>query len=328
MANIVNYKGLGYNDVSIVPSLGQVESRTKIPIEGYRIIVAGMSSIIGMEFLKEWIALPQEIRPLIHLQRDKNSIKHLNFLAENKMQDWVIVGIGLNTPEIEKTALDLGYKNILLDIAHGGLPGLDKVYNKLRAEFGEDANLICGCVSTQEQVAYLDNIGWDTIRIGVGSGNACATKYVAGVGIGAFTEVLNINSYFGNDEYRYVNVLADGGFYNICDFGKAFLAGADFCMSGFVFTKCKNAQLHIDGTNEYYGMSSCKKGVRGGQTKYDESLTKKISDNNLYSLYDILMKIWGGIRSAISYSGYKSLEEAIGNGEFCILKTPMQNIDW
>lgn len=326
MVNIVNYKGLVYNDVSIVPSLGKVNSRGEIPFEGYRIIVAGMSSIIGMEFLKEWMALPQEIRPLIHLQRDGKAIEHLKFLAENNMQDWVIAGIGLNTPEIEKTALELGYKNILLDIAHGGLPGLDKVYNRLRAEFGEDANLICGCVSTEEQISYLDNMGWDTIRMNIGSGNGCATRYVAGVAIGAFTEILNAHSYFGDEPSA--NIIADGGFYNICDFGKAFLAGAHFCMSGFVFTKCKSAQLHIDGTNEYYGMSSYKKGVRGGQTKYDESLTKKVSDQNLYSLYDLLMKIWGGIRSAVSYSGYKTLEEAIGNGEFCILKTPIQNVDW
>ena len=326
MVNIVNYRGLVYNDVSIVPSLGKVNSRGEIPFEGYRIIVAGMSSIIGMEFLKEWMALPQEIRPLIHLQRDGKAIEHLKFLAENNMQDWVIAGIGLNTPEIEKTALELGYKNILLDIAHGGLPGLDKVYNRLRAEFGEDANLICGCVSTEEQISYLDNMGWDTIRMNIGSGNGCATRYVAGVAIGAFTEILNAHSYFGDEPSA--NIIADGGFYNICDFGKAFLAGAHFCMSGFVFTKCKSAQLHIDGTNEYYGMSSCKKGVRGGQTKYDESLTKKVSDKNLYSLYDLLMKIWGGIRSAVSYSGYETLEEAIGNGEFCILKTPIQNVDW
>lgn len=326
MVNIVNYQGLSYNDVSLVASIGKVSSRTQIPIEGYRIIVAGMSSIIGMEFLKEWMALPQEIRPLIHLQRDGKAIEHLKFLAENNMQDWVIAGIGLNTPEIEKTALELGYKNILLDIAHGGLPGLDKVYNRLRAEFGEDANLICGCVSTEEQISYLDNMGWDTIRMNIGSGNGCATRYVAGVAIGAFTEILNAHSYFGDEPSA--NIIADGGFYNICDFGKAFLAGAHFCMSGFVFTKCKSAQLHIDGTNEYYGMSSCKKGVRGGQTKYDESLTKKVSDQNLYSLYDLLMKIWGGIRSAVSYSGYKTLEEAIGNGEFCILKTPIQNVDW
>lgn len=326
MVNIVNYQGLGYNDVSLVPSIGVVESRTQIPIEGYRIIVAGMSSILCEEFLKEWMALPQEIRPLIHVARDENSIKHLKFIAENKLQDWVLAGIGMNTPEIEDVVLELGYKNILLDIAHGGLPQLPKAYNRLRAKFGEDANLICGSVATEEQIANLDNMGWDTLRLGLGTGNVCSTKYVAGTYIGAFSEILNAKSYFGDEPSA--NIIADGGFYQVCDFAKALLAGANFCMSGYVFTKCKNAKLNLDGSHEYFGMSSAEKGVRKGKTQYDESFTKTQHHKELYSLYDLLIKIWGGIRSAISYQGYDSVENAIGNGEFVILKTPLPSVEW
>ena len=40
------------------------------------------------------------------------------------------------------------------------------------------------------------------------------------------------------------------------------------------------------------------------------------------------MKIWGGIRSAISYQGYDSVKNAIGNGEFVILKTPLPLVEW
>lgn len=325
MVSIVNYQGLGYNDVSIVPSLGHVQSRNEIKIEGYRIIIAGMSSVLSEALLKEWMELPSDIRPLIHIPRDKNAIKNLKNIAENNLQDWILVGLGINTPEIEDLAVKLGYKNILLDVAHGGLPQLNKVYNRLRSKFGEDANLICGSVSTEEQISYLDNMGWDSIRLGVGTGEVCSTKYVAGVHVGAFSEILNARSYFGDSE---ANIIADGGFYHICDFSKALLAGADFCMSGYVFTKCKNAQLHLDGTNEYFGMSSAEKGVRKGETKYDESFTKKQSDENLYSLYDLLWKIWGGIRSAVSYSGFTSVSEAINNGEFVILKTPLPKVNW
>lgn len=325
MANIVKYQGLSYNDVSIVPSIGQVESRNEIAIEGYRIIIAGMSSIIGEEFLKEWIALPTEIRPLIHIPRDSNAEKNLKFIAKNGLQDYVIAGLGVNTIELEDLAVELGYKNILLDVAHGGLPQIKNVYTRLRAKFGEQATLICGSVSTEEQISYLDNMGWDCIRLGVGTGEVCSSKYVAGVHVGAFTEILNANSYFGGED---ANVIADGGFYQVCDFAKALLAGANFCMSGYVFTKCKSAQMHIDGTNEYYGMSSCTKGIRKGQTKYDESFTKKQPNDNLYSLYDLLWKIWGGIRSAVSYSGFTSVEDAIGQGEFVILKTPLPKVNW
>ena len=47
MATIVNYKGLSYDDIGIVPSApSKVLSRSEIPLEGYRIVVAGMTSII------------------------------------------------------------------------------------------------------------------------------------------------------------------------------------------------------------------------------------------------------------------------------------------
>ena len=51
-------------------------------------------------------------------------------------------------------------------------------------------------------------MGWDSIRVGVGSGNGCATRYVAGVAIGAFTEILNAYSYFGDNSSA--NIIADG----------------------------------------------------------------------------------------------------------------------
>lgn len=48
-----------------------------------------------------------------------------------------------------------------------------------------------------------------------------------------------------------------------------------YCMFGSVFTKCKSFQMHIDGTDEYVGMSNKNKGVRAGEMcKYDEFLVK------------------------------------------------------
>lgn len=324
MPSFVKYKGLNYDNIGIIASLGKVNSRSQIPLEGYRIIVAGMSSIIGEEFLKEWAKLPKELRCSIHIPRDKNSIKHLELIAKWKLQDWIWVGVGLNTPEIEDKAVELGYKNILVDIAFGGLPNLKIVYNRLRTKFGDEAKIVTGSIMTQEQAAYLQSIGFDGVRTGVAGGGVCATKYVSGVHIGVVSELINIQEYLeGSDTF----ILSDSGYKYPGDFAKSFLLGASYCMSGSVFTKCKSAQMHIDGTHEYVGMSNKNKGVRAGETKYDESLVKKVEDNNK-SLYDILFEIWGGIRSAVSYAGFSTLEEAIGNGEFCVFQTPLKEISF
>lgn len=322
MVRFYNNEGLSYNDIGIVPSIGVVKSRKEIPIEGYRIIVAGMSSIIGEEFLKEWAALPEQIRPLIHIPRDKDSIRNLKFIVKNKLQEWTIVGIGINTLEIENFAFKNNFTNILLDIAFGGLPQIENVYNRLRMKFGDKASLICGSISTPEQAHYLESMGWNCLRTNVAVGNACATKNVSGIYMGAVTEILNVRSYLGDENST--TLLADGGFKQICDVSKAFLLGADYIMSGYLFTKCKSAQLNVDGSKEYFGMSNPKKGL-GKSSNFDESFERKIDNKELYSLYDLLMKIWSGIRSAVSYSGYSSLSNAIGNGEFIVLKTPLKS---
>lgn len=327
MARIVNYKGYNYNDLSIVPSLGVVNSRTEIPLEGYRIVVSGMSSIIGEEFLKEWAQLPKEIRPMIHIPRDKNSIKHLNLISNWKMQDWIWVGVGLNTPEIEDEALKLGYKNILIDIAFGGVPQLNLTINRIKIKFNSDVKICTGSVSTMEMAANLDRLGVNVFRVGIGtSSSICATSRVAGVYLGIATEIMNVYQY--TEENNNLVVLADGGLKTPADYAKAFLLGADYTMGGFCFTKCKSAQMYIDGSYEYYGMSNPVKGL-GKKANFDESFVVKQDKNQkLYSLFDLLMNIWNGIRSAVSYSGYSKLSEAIGKGEFIELKSSLSDINY
>lgn len=321
MATIVNYKGLGYNDIGIIPSLGQVLSRTQIQLEGWRIVVSGMSSIIGEEFIKEWIKLPRELRCSLHIPRDKNSIKHLNLIAEAGLQEWVWVGVGLNTKEIEDEALKLGYKNILIDVAFGGVPQLNLTINRIKSKFPDSVQICTGSISTQEGAAALDRAGVDVFRVGIGtSSSICSTSRVAGVFLGIATEILNVYQYTEGTERV---VLADGGAMTSADYAKAFLLGADYVMGGYCFTKCKSAQMHIDGSHEYYGMSNPIKGL-GTKSEFNESFVRKQDKNQkLFSLYDLLMIIWSGIRSGVSYSGYSSVSEAIGKGEFVELKTSL-----
>lgn len=325
MSKFYSQIGLTYNDIGIVPSLGKVKSRSEIPLEGYRIVVAGMSSIIGEEFLKAWARVPKEYRPTLHIPRDKNSIKHLKLISEWGLQDWVFVGVGLNTIDIEDFALENGYTKILIDIAFGGLPQLKDTISRIRIKFGNKAIICTGSISTEEQANYLDDLGVDIFRANIGSGNVCSTKYQSGIFVGSATELRNVYEYIEGREDRLL--LADGGIHHCGDFVKAFLLGASYVQSGFVFTKCKEAQMHIDGSHLYYGESSKKLGLRAGKTQYDESLRENIKSDNLFSLQEILEKIWGGIRSGLSYSGFSSLDEAIGNGEFIILNTPLDNCD-
>jgi hypothetical protein len=71
--------------------------------------------------------------------------------------------------------------------------------------------------------------------------------------------------------------------------------------------------MHVDGTGEYVGMSNPVKGV--SNSGFDESFSVKIPPPTK-DLHDVIREIWDGLRSAVSYSGYNTLENAIGNGVF------------
>lgn len=337
MAKLVNYKGLSYNDVGIISSIGKIDSRNQIPIEGFRIVVAGMSSILCKEFIQAWIELPKIMRPTIHLVRDKYSLEHLKLIAEAGLQDWVFVGIGIKdtqqNKEIEDLAFQLGYKKLLIDVAFGSQKQMIPVVTRLRAKFGSDALLITGSVQTEEQTHFLRSLGVNIIRTGMATGYVCSTKIKAGVYIGAISEIFNVYNYLEEEltpEEDTVGILADGGFEYPADFGKAFLAGATYCMSGNVFTKCKEARLNIDGSGEYFGMSSPTKGLNQTRGKaFDESFTKKIENGGDRTLQELIEQLWGGIRSTVSYTGCTTLTESIGKGIFCELKTPIpRNLPW
>ena len=324
MATLADYKALSYQEVGLIPSIGQIDSRNKIKMSGYRIIISSVSSIVSKELIKEMVELPKEMRPSLAIPRTENAIEYLDYAVNLGLAPWIIPCIGINTPEIEDYIVQKGcFDKVLVDIAHGTTVGTRNLGHKLHAKLGTNVEIICGSVSTVEGAVYLINNGFDTVRTGIGtSSSICSTAFKTGVRVGSFTEVFNIYQYLGETEHK---ILADGGFLYPGDYAKAMLAGANYCMGATIFSDLKNAKCNLDGSGVMVGMSNKNKGVRVN-AEYDESFVTKVNidPTKLVSLYDKLKDIWGGIRSAVSYCGFESLEDAIGKGEFCELKTPLK----
>ena len=67
----------------------------------------------------------------------------------------------------------------------------------------------------------------------------------------------------------------------------------------------------------YYGMASALgKKKMGMKVEYVEGKLDKLPRKDLKPLKDILTEVWQAIQSGVSYSGYETLSEAIGNGDF------------
>jgi len=321
MAKFTNTKSLGYDDVVLIAQPAVIESRKEIPIEGWRIVVSAMTSIVGPHFLEALSKLPQEYQPTVHIPRDIHAEKNLRLARELGLEN-IFVGVGLYTPKLEELAKELGYVNLLLYVANGYLPQVkEKVKNLKKQGF----RVCTGSVHTDVGAKDLIDVGCNIVRSGIGPGSVCITSATAGYTRSPITDILALTTHKtwswdekkGEVAPKVYQVLADGGIKNPADTAKAFLAGADYIMSGRLFVDAKEARLRVDGSDVYYGMASALgKAAMGKKVEHVEGKVQKLPRDNMKPLQDIIFDLWDGLRSAVSYSGHDSLASAIGNGVF------------
>lgn len=326
MAQFTNTRSLGYNDVVLIAQPGHPElrSRKQVPVEGHRIVVSAMTSIVGPDFIKAVAKLAPEYQPTIHIPRDRHALDNLELASKLGLKH-IWVGVGLDTPELELAAKLYGFNIVILDVANGYLRSVKEKVKDLKKQ---GFIVVAGSVHTDTGAHDLAEAGVDIVRSGIGPGSVCITSATAGYTRHPITDILALSSVKDTYEfdsikregyYRYPNlkVLADGGLATVADVSKAFLAGADYIMSGRLFVDAEESRLRVDGTDVYYGMASAfGKAAMGKKVENVEGKHQKLSRENLKPLQAIVEDLWDGLRSAVSYSGNLTLTEAIGKGVF------------
>jgi GMP reductase len=165
-------------------------------------------------------------------------------------------------------------------------------------------------------------------RVGIAGGSACSTSDATGVNRGQITEIMECSA----ETRKYPNfyTIADGGIKNGNYAAKAFGAGADFIMLGGFFARAKEAETNIVGDGTFWGGASLKQQERyGGKRRHSEGKVYKIEEE-LESLHDLIHGdggIWGGLSSTVSYSGYNTLTDFIGQGVFEIKENSLPPVN-
>tara|TARA_Y100001937_G_scaffold15339_1_gene20949 strand:- start:1525 stop:2499 length:975 start_codon:yes stop_codon:yes gene_type:complete len=215
------------------------------------------------------------------------------------------IGLDANLDEIE---YDL--KWICLDVANGYTERFMNFVKKIRLhESTKNSIIIAGNVCTPEATEEIILAGADIVKIGIGPGSVCTTRKITGVGfpqLSATIECADAAHGLGG------HIITDGGCQVPGDIAKSFGAGADFVMLGGMFAGHDECEGEIeDGKMSFYGMSSEDAQLKhyGKKESHRASEGKKVYIDYRGSVRTTVEEILGGLRSACTYAGAKTLKD-------------------
>ncbi len=314
MPTILKTKSIYYNDCNLIAQPASIIHRSEIPKELHRIVVSPMEAVVGSKFALE----ANKLGLTVCLHRFCEPEDELNIFETLPNPENVFVSVGLdNDWERFMNFLDDGAENFLIDTANGYLSTIPKMVDRM-LNTERVKKIMIGNVMTakgyEPYVDYADILdGHFYVRTGIAGGAACSTSDSTGFNRGQITEIMECSAF---TDFNQLKIVADGGIKNGNYASKAFGAGADFVMMGSYFSRALEAETHILGDGTYWGGSSYKQQERwGGKKKHSEGKVIKIEEK-LESLSLLVDELWGGISSAVSYSGYNTLTNFISNGTF------------
>lgn len=318
---------LGFKDVMIKPKRSTLKSRSQVNLDrdfkflnskaswnGVPIMAANMDTVGTFEMA---LALAENcIFTAIHKHYTVAEWNLFLASAPKEIERFIAISTGIGVNDAEKLAeiitVNPRLKFICIDVANGYSEHFVDFVRNTRSLYPKKV-IIAGNVVTGEMVEELLLAGADIIKVGIGPGSVCTTRIKTGVGypqLSAIIECADAAHGLGGQ------IISDGGCVTPGDVVKAFGAGADFVMLGGMLAGHDESGGELvekkgQKFKQFYGMSSTtamEKHV-GGVAEYraSEGKTVEVSYRGkvLYTIQDIL----GGIRSACTYVGAKTLKE-------------------
>jgi len=212
-----------------------------------------------------------------------------------------------------------GADALVIDIAHGDSEVMRQAAEAVRERHAE-IDLVCGNVGTAEGARFLRDLGVDGIKVGIGPGRGCRTRLETAAGVPQLQAIREAWSAVEES----VPIIADGGVRDDKDVFLALVCGASSVMLGSMLAGTDEAPgtlIEDPATRQkhklYRGMTSPQAVF---QALYDDEAPQE-SEAALDtpaegqemevpykgSVVDVLHRIRGHLRSAVSYAGEGSL---------------------
>lgn len=316
---------LTFDDVLIRPKRSTLVSRSEVDLtrpfkfkhtkkiwSGVPIFSANMDTTGTFNTAKalEKFGIITAIHKFYSIEDWKSNLEHLD-------PKYLTVTVGTSDEEFQKAkeifTINDDIDFLCLDVANGYREDFLQAIYKFRNEFPEKI-IIAGNIATREMTEAIILAGADIVKVGIGPGSVCTTRKVAGVGypqLSAISECADAAHGLGG------HVISDGGCKFPGDVSKAFGAGADFVMLGGMFAGHEESggELVTESNGkkykDFYGMSSelAQQRYYGDVAKHRASEGKKVRLEYKGSIESTVQSILGGMRSACSYVGAKTIKD-------------------
>jgi IMP dehydrogenase len=266
------------------------------------------------------------LRGLITM-RDIVSIEKFPYASKDKKGRLMVgAAVGLKDYlERTKRLLDAEVDFIVIDVANGYTQSVIEAIKKIKGNF--DIDVVAGNVATADGAELLASAGADAIRVGIGSGSACITRLVAGVGVPQISAVMECAQVASKYD---VPVISDGGIRKPGDIVKALAAGASTVMIGNLLAGTEESPgATIIRENRKYkifrGMAShgayLSKMEREGifeEEEIEAYVSEGVEGLVEYrgTVSEVLKQLIGGLRSGMSYLGARNIKELQNNAIF------------
>ncbi len=311
-------KGLEFKDVGIEQNHNPVDSRLDTDVSSevfrglrlqYPILASNMMAVVSPDFCNKLsdlgaLGIMHRGFPTIESYLDEvKKIKGPNVAAS--------VGSGDFHVELANRLVDCGANIIFIDVANGYSDLVLKT-GKCIKENHPTIKLVVGN-SINPDFLYAVNDFADAVKVNIGSGSACETRFTAGCYVPSFTaldRMKNISRHLG------LPIIQDGGIKDPSDFVKAIAVGANSVMMGRNFAMCPESAGRIINTEsglkkEYFGMAS-----RRAQNEWKQGLKPGTCAEGKTTLLDmgvpaegVIERYGGALRSGMTYVGAKNIGE-------------------
>lgn len=297
---MINKVALNYDDVFLIPQYSELESRrladTYTTLGNFKfklpVVPSNMKTVIDETWAK-WLS--DNYYFYIMHRFDGITVPFVKTANEQNFK-FVSISTGVNQDSLDELTniKNNGYKVdfITIDVAHGHHLKLKERIKEIKRMF-PNTFLIAGNVTTKQGVKDLESWGADGLRVGIGPGKACTTRFQTGFHVPMFTALQECS------EVAKTPLFADGGVNHYGDIAKALVAGASWIMAGSMFASCSDSPAPtLNGRKIYYGSASSH---NKGHKNHIEGTLLELEFAN--TLEERLKEITQSLQSSISYAG-------------------------